>query len=54
MKALEAAVEEYLRVRQALGFKLHGASRMLPQFVKFMARHKARYITTTLALDILT
>lgn len=51
MNAIAVAVEEYLRVRRMLGFKLHVAGRLLPQFVEFLARRKARFITTTLALQ---
>lgn len=51
MSTLEKAVGEYLRVRQALGFKLHNTRRLLPQFIAFMARRKAKFITTDLVLQ---
>jgi integrase/recombinase XerD len=54
MNTLEAAVEEYLRVRRALGFKLHNAGRLLPEFVDFMARQNAQFITTNLVLQWVT
>jgi integrase/recombinase XerD len=50
MKTLAEAVDEYIAVRRALGFKLRDTGRMLPQFVEFLEREKAPFITTQLAL----
>jgi site-specific recombinase XerD len=44
-------VADYLSTRKALGFKLHDAERLLPQFLDFMEHKKARFITTALALE---
>jgi len=51
MNDLQAAVDEYLRVRRALGFKLHAADRKLGQFVDFLKRRRSPFITTALALE---
>ena len=50
MNTLREAVEEYLKLRRSLGFKLHDAGKALPDFVTFMEQHRASYITQTLAL----
>jgi integrase len=47
---LRQAVEEYLNMRRALGFKLQEAGKGLLDFVTFMEKHRASYITSTLAL----
>lgn len=51
MTDLKAAVQDYLSVRRALGFKLFTAGRLLPRFVDFLGRHNSRSITTALALQ---
>lgn len=50
MIALATAVDEYLRVRRALGFKLERETSLLADFVTFLERHRGSYITTELAL----
>ena len=50
MKPLREAVQEYLSMRRALGFKLQEAGQALVDFVAFMEKHRASYITQRLAL----
>ena len=50
MNTLRQAVQEYLSLRRALGFKLHDAGKELLDFVAFMKRHRASYVTQELAL----
>jgi integrase len=50
MNTLRQALNEYLRMRRALGFKLQDAGRGLSDFVSFMGSHHASYITRPLAL----
>jgi len=50
MSKLSLALEEYLRVRRALGYKLVAQGRLLQQFVEFADRAGAKFITTETAL----
>lgn len=50
MNTLRQAVQEYLRMRRDLGFKLHDAGNGLLDFATFMQRRRASYITQALAL----
>jgi integrase len=50
MSSLGKALEEYLTVRRALGFRLRHAARTLPKFVDFLERKRKSCITTELAL----
>jgi len=50
MSTLRQAVQEYLSMRRALGFKLLEAGKGLLDFVAFMEQHRAAYITQALAL----
>jgi integrase len=50
MNTLRQAVQEYLSMRRALGFKLREAGKGLLDFVRFMEQHRASYITQALAL----
>jgi integrase/recombinase XerD len=50
MNTLREAVQEYLEMRRVLGFKLRKAGKGLDDFVRFMERRKAPYITQALAL----
>jgi hypothetical protein len=50
MITLRQAVQEYLQMRRALGFKLHDAGKGLIDFVTFMEKRRACYITQALAL----
>lgn len=51
MKSLREALEEYLRVRRALGFKLRDFGTRLEKFVSFMESQAAPFITTKLAVE---
>jgi integrase len=51
MSTLRQAVEEYLQVRRALGYKLREAGVELPRFVSFMEERRAEHITARLALE---
>lgn len=50
MSAIRKAVEKYLAMRRGLGFKLHDSGYLLGHFVLFLERHRAKHITTELAL----
>jgi integrase len=50
MTTLRQAVQEYVRMRRDLGFKLQEAGKGLIDFVTFMEQNRASYITQTLAL----
>lgn len=54
MIALSEAVEDYLSMRRALGYKLTDHGRVLPQFVAFLEQRDAALITTELALQFAT
>jgi integrase/recombinase XerD len=51
MIPLEQAVDDYLAMRRALGYKLIEHGRVLPQFIEFLAQREAQLITTALALE---
>lgn len=51
MSTLRLAMEEYLQVRRALGYKLREAGAELPRFVSFMEERRAEHITARLALE---
>jgi len=50
MTTLCQAVQDYLALRRSLGFKLTRVAPVLQDFVRFLARHDADYITSALAL----
>ena len=50
MKPLEQALNEYLRIRRSLGFRLRQAESSLRNFVAFLQAEGASYITRELAL----
>jgi integrase len=50
MKPLLDAVDEYLRLRRSLGFKLMDEGHLLPDFVSFLERHGTDYVTNELAV----
>ena len=50
MITIRKAVENYLAMRRALGFKLVDQGAVLCQFVVFLEKEKAPFITTALAL----
>ena len=41
MNTLRQALNEYLALRQAMGFKLQEESRLLPRFIDFLDAHAA-------------
>jgi len=49
MSPLRKAIENYLSMRRALGFKLRLPAGMLREFASFLERERASHITTTLA-----
>jgi integrase/recombinase XerD len=51
MSPLQTALEDYLLVRRALGFKLYEAGLQLQQFLDFLETAGAQYITTNLAFS---
>ena len=51
MSALRQALDDYLVLRQALGFKLRDAPTLLPQFVAFLEEQQADGIPTAWALQ---
>jgi integrase len=51
MTTLRQAVQEYVRMRRDLGFKLREAGKGLLDFAGFMERQRASYITQALALQ---
>lgn len=51
MKTLHNVIEDYLRVRRSLGFKLEREGRLLPDFADFIEQHGDGYITTERALQ---
>ncbi len=50
MKSLQTALDEYLAIHRALGFKLSMPGWILQKFVEFAKREGASYITTELAM----
>lgn len=50
MTDLRAAVDAYLALRRGLGFTLTDAGWLLPDFIDYLRRHSAEYVTTELAL----
>jgi integrase len=51
MKSLQQNLTEYIAARRALGTRLEEPAQTLRQFVRFLARRKARFITVQLALE---
>ncbi len=50
MNTLRQAVDDYLALRQAMGFKLHEESRLLPRYIDFLENQGEVFITTDLAV----
>jgi integrase/recombinase XerD len=50
MNTLRQAVDDYIAMRQAMGFKLHEESRLLPRFIDFLEAQGEVFITTDLAV----
>lgn len=51
MTTIHQAVQEYLRLRRGLGFKLYQEGLWLEQFASFLRQRRSRRITTSLALQ---
>lgn len=51
MSALRQTLNDYLALRQAMGFKLSEAQTLLPRFVEFLDRQGATFITTEWAVQ---
>lgn len=51
MKSLQHHLDEYVAARRALGTRLEEPAKSLCQFVGFLARRNARFITVQLALE---
>jgi hypothetical protein len=51
MNTLRKAMQDYLILRRALGFKLHDAGVALQDFVSFLERKRRSHITSRLALQ---
>ena len=51
MNRLRDAVDKYLEIRRALGFKLQRPAALLPDFVRYLEAQHAAFITVRLALD---
>jgi site-specific recombinase XerD len=51
MKTLAHALEDYLALRRALGFKMDDAQRLLSRFLSFLEQHGCTHITSELALQ---
>lgn len=51
MNTLRQAVDDYLTLRRNLGFKMQEESKALPDFIAFMEKNNATYITQLLALE---
>jgi integrase len=51
MSVLHRAVEDYLTIRRALGFKLEREGSLLPQFVRFVEESGSAIVTEELALQ---
>ena len=50
MSELSAHVEDYLRLRRALGFKLERAGHLLPQLVAYLEAAGVATVTSDLAI----
>ena len=50
MSPLRHALDDYLALRQALGFKLSETRTLLPQFIDFLDQHGHTFITTDWAV----
>jgi len=51
MTTLPQALDEYLALRQAMGFAVRDARRLLRRFIDFLEQHRATSITSALALS---
>ena len=51
MSTLHRTLEDYLRLRRTLGFKLEREGDLLPQFLSLLEGHESPYITASLAVQ---
>ena len=51
MKPLRQAIDDYIRLRRSLGFKLRDMADDLQKFAAFMEQKAAPYVTTELAME---
>lgn len=51
MKSLATSLEDYLKVRRALGYELKDTERLLNHFITFLAEKNKKHITIALALE---
>ena len=51
MKPLRPAIDDYIRLRRSLGFKLRGMADDLRNFAAFLEQKAAPYVTTELAME---
>jgi hypothetical protein len=51
MKPLKKAARDYVALRRSLGFKLEWVPNSLADFVRFLEKQRADYITVPLALE---
>lgn len=51
MTDLRSALDKYLSMRKGLGYKYDHQTRRLTDFVTFMEKHKAKTVTTKLAME---
>lgn len=50
MKTLDRALEDYLAIRRALGFKLQRDGQLLPEFIRYVADSGSTTVTTAAAV----
>lgn len=51
MKTLQHHLSEYVAARRSLGTRLEESAKSLAQFIKFLTRRNARFITIDLDLE---
>ena len=51
MKSLATSLEDYLKVRRALGYELKDTERLLNHFLNFLSEKNKKHITIALALE---
>lgn len=51
MNAVKKGVRDYLRMRQALGYKLEQHQRLLPDFASFLQKRGVQHVTVARALE---
>ena len=51
MNSVRKGIRDYLRMRQALGYKLEKHQRLLPDFASFLVKKGAQHVTVAHALE---